>query len=53
MASAVIKELKVKSTEYPYVAWLERWLGRGEHLQVTLKKLSDNGLNVPTEYLPE
>ena len=53
MASAIIKELKVKSPEYPYAAWLERWLGRGEHLQVTLKKLSDNGLSVPTEYLPE
>jgi TolB-like protein/Flp pilus assembly protein TadD len=53
MASAIIKELKVASPEFPYTTWLERWLGRGEHLQVTLKKLSDNGLSVPTEYLPE
>jgi TolB-like protein len=53
MASAIIKELKVTSPEYPYAAWLESWLGRGEHLRVTLKKLSYNGLSVPAEYLPE
>ena len=50
-ASAIIKELKRTSPDYPYAAWLESWLGRGEHLHVTLKRLSDNGLSVPAEYL--
>lgn len=53
MASAIIEELKVTSPDYPYVAWLESWLGRGEHLHATLIKLSDNGLSVPAEYLSE
>jgi adenylate cyclase len=52
-ASAIIKELKATSPEYPYAAWLESWLGRGEHLHDTLKKLSDNGLRIPAEHLPE
>lgn len=52
-ASVIIDELKVISPEYPYAAWLKSWLGRSEHLHVTLKKLSDNGLSIPAEYLPE
>ncbi|MEA2079469.1 MAG: hypothetical protein U9P00_06345, partial [Pseudomonadota bacterium] len=52
-ASAIINELKVTTPKYPYAAWLESWLGRGEHLHVTLKRLSDKGLSVPAEYLLE
>ena len=53
MASITIKELNAAFPEFPYVAWLKNWLGSGEHLKVTLKKLSDNGLGVPAEYLSE
>ena len=52
-ASAVINELKSTSPDFPYAAWLESWLGRGDHLRITLQKLSDHGLIIGSEHLPD
>ena len=46
-ASAIIKKLNAAFPDYPYGPWLANWIGQGEHLQLTLEKLSDNGLAIP------
>ena len=48
-ASAIIQDLMSKAPDYPYAAWLESWLGQGEHQQSTLHKLSSSGLPLPSE----
>ena len=48
-ASAIIKELNQRFPNYPYKPWLASWIGRDEHLQLTLGKLSENGLVIPTD----
>ena len=52
-AMVIVEKLKLNYPAYPYLDWLESWLGRGAHLEQTVKLIADSGLDLRREYLPE
>lgn len=42
-----VAELNLTYPNFPYEAWLEKWIGPGEHLDTTIEKLRFLGLTQP------